>query len=277
MKKKLFVNKYVTILSMILISVIFTSCSNPHTPAGHEGFVFEVPRIFGNGGFRGVVKGPGNYGMSLWRNKIINIDVRPSTYNENLKILAKDDLNVTFHFHAVIRIKPGSVKKVVQDFGGEKWYARYIQKPFKTFIRDSVQHYTSREIKAKRDIIATEIRNRLSNYLEKTPFNLVSLVVGNIDYPVLVTQAVEKKLAAQQLLEEKEVQKQIAQKNAQIKIEEAKGIAEAQKIINETLTANYLQHEAIMAQQNMANSPNHTTVYIPVGPNGMPIVFTPKK
>ena len=270
-------NKYITILSILFISVIFTSCSNPHTPAGHEGFVFEVPRIFGNGGFRGVVKGPGNYGMSLWRNKIINIDVRPSTYNENLKILAKDDLNVTFHFHAVIRIKPGSVKKVVQDFGGEKWYARYIQKPFKTFIRDSVQHYTSREIKAKRDIIATEIRNRLSNYLEKTPFNLVSLVVGNIDYPVLVTQAVEKKLAAQQLLEEKEVQKQIAQKNAQIKIEEAKGIAEAQKIINETLTANYLQHEAIMAQQNMANSPNHTTVYIPVGPNGMPIVFTPKK
>ena len=92
-----------------------------------------------------------------------------------------------------------------------------------------------------------------------------------------IKQAVEKKLAAQQLLEEKEVQKQIAQKNAQIKIEEAKGIAEAQKIINETLTANYLQHEAIMAQQSMANSPNHTTVYIPVGPNGMPIVFTPKK
>ncbi len=74
-----------------------------------------------------------------------------------------------------------------------------------------------------------------------------------------------------------EVQKQIAQKNAQIKIEEAKGIAEAQKIINKTLTTNYLQHEAIMAQQKMANSPNHTTVYIPVGTNGMPIVYTPEK
>ena len=274
--KKL-INKYNTILSIILISIVLTGCSNPHTPAGHEGYVFEEPRIFGNGGFRGVVKGPGNYGVSLWRNKIINIDVRPSTYNENLKILAKDDLNVTFHFHAVIGIKPGSVKEIVQNFGGNEWYIRYLQKPFKTFIRGSVQHYTSREIKAKRDIIATEIKNKLSKYLEKTPFNLVTLVVGNIDYPNVVTQAVEKKLAAQQLLEEKEVQKQIAQKNAQIKIEEAKGIAEAQKIINKTLTANYLQHEAIMAQQKMANSPNHTTVYIPVGPNGMPIVFTPKK
>ena len=83
-------------------------------------------------------------------------------------------------------------------------------------------------------------------------------------------------LAAQQLLEEKATQKEIAKKDAEIKIEEAKGIARAQKIINETLTANYLQHEAIMAQQKMASSPNHTTVYIPVGSNGIPIVYTPK-
>ena len=64
--------------------------------------------------------------------------------------------------------------------------------------------------------------------------------------------------------------------DAEIKIEEAKGIAQAQKIINETLTTNYLQHEAIKAQEKMAGSPNHTTVYIPVGANGMPVVYTPK-
>jgi len=83
-------------------------------------------------------------------------------------------------------------------------------------------------------------------------------------------------LAAQQLLEEKAVQKEIAQRDAKIKIEEVKGIAEAQKIINTTLTRNYLQHEAIKAQEKMAGSPNHTTVYIPVGSNGIPIVYTPK-
>ena len=84
----------------------------------------------------------------------------------------------------------------------------------------------------------------------------------------------EKKLAAMQLLQEKETQKEIAQKDAEIRIEEAKGIAQAQEIINATLTENYLQHEAINAQKPMANSPNHTTVYIPVGSNGIPIVYT---
>ena len=68
----------------------------------------------------------------------------------------------------------------------------------------------------------------------------------------------------------------IAKKDAEIRIEEAKGIAKAQEIINRTLTPNYLQHEAIQAQLKMASSPNHTTVYIPSGPNGIPIINTLK-
>jgi regulator of protease activity HflC (stomatin/prohibitin superfamily) len=97
-------------------------------------------------------------------------------------------------------------------------------------------------------------------------------VVGNIDYPPIVAKAVEKKLASLQLLAEKATQREIAKRDAEIRIEEAKGIAEAQRIINATLTANYLQHEAIQAQLHMADAPNHTTVYIPVGTNGIPLV-----
>lgn len=270
------IRKTILLSLLFLVSILAFGCTNPHTPAGNEGFVFEDPRVFGKGGFRGVIKGPANYGVSLWRNRVLNIDMRPETYDENLKILARDDLNVTFRFHAVLSIKQDSVKDVVQKYGAEKWYARFIREPFRTYIRNSVQQYTSREIKANRDVIANNVRESLLQHIQATPFQLVSLVVGNIDYPDVVAQAVEKKLAAQQLLEEKAVQKEIAQKDAEIKIEEAKGIAQAQKIINATLTANYLQHEAIMAQQTMANSPNHTTVYIPVGANGMPIVYTPK-
>lgn len=67
---------------------------------------------------------------------------------------------------------------------------------------------------------------------------------------------------------------QVEKQKAEIKVQEALGIAEAQKIINTTLTDRYLQHEAIMAQLQMANSPNHTQIYIPVGTNGIPLVKT---
>ncbi|MGY0216208.1 prohibitin family protein [Endozoicomonadaceae bacterium StTr2] len=256
----------------IFASLTLTACTNPNTPAGHEGYVYEKPRIFGAGGYRDTLTGPGNYGVSLWRNQVINIDMRPNTYTENFKILANDDLNISFNFHAVISIKPGTVREVVENYGGENWYQRIVRETFRTYVRDSVQKYDSRDLKARREKIAAEVTAKLRGYLQPTPFSITKVVVGNINYPDIVANAVEKKLAAQQLLAEKETQKEIARKDAEIRIEEAKGIAEAQKIINATLTSNYLQHEAINAQLKMAESPNHTTVYIPVGTNGIPLV-----
>ena len=199
---------FIIFIIFFLASVF--GCTNPNTPAGHEGFVYEKPRIFGKGGFRGVTKGPGNYGVSLWRNEVINIDLRPNTYAEKFKILAKDDLNVSFRFHAIISLNPGSVKHVVQKYGGKNWYKRFVKEPFRTFVRNAVQQYDSRAIKEKRDIIANEVKSKMENHLKSSPFQLVSLVVGNIDYPDVVAKAVEEKLAAQQLLEEKKVQKEIA-------------------------------------------------------------------
>ena len=66
----------------------------------------------------------------------------------------------------------------------------------------------------------------------------------------------------------------VEQQKADIRVVEAQGISKAQEIINITLTDRYLQHEAIKAQEEMANSQNHTTIYIPSGQNGIPIVNT---
>ncbi|MCG8587696.1 MAG: hypothetical protein MJE66_00205 [Proteobacteria bacterium] len=260
--------------AVVSAALLGVACSNPYTPPGHEGYVYERPRLFGTGGAQGTVTGPGNFGVSLLRNEIVNIDVRPQTYTEAFKILARDDLNVSFQVHAVLAIEPGNVESVVLELGAGQWYDRVVKEPFRTLVRRSVQSHDSREIKALRAEIADEVRAGLATQLSDTPFEVRSLVVGNIDYPAVVAQAVEKKLASLQLLEEKATQKEIAMRDAEIRIEEAKGIAEAQRIINATLTPNYLQHEAIGAQLEMAASPNHTTVYIPVGPNGLPLVQT---
>lgn len=66
----------------------------------------------------------------------------------------------------------------------------------------------------------------------------------------------------------------VEQQKADIRVAEARGIAESQRIINATLTDKYLQHEAIDAQKKLADSPNHTTIYIPSGQNGILFVKT---
>jgi len=252
------------------LALVFSS--NPSTPAGHEGYVYEEPRLFGNGGYQDSIQGPANYGISLMRNRVINIDMRPGTYTENFHILARDDLNISFDFHTIMAVNSGTVQQVVEQYGGEKWYQRYVKETLRTYVRDAAQQFDSNALKTQREAIAKAVLQKLQAYLKTTPFQVRQVVVGDITYPKIVASAVEKKLAAQQLLAEKTTQKEIAQKDAEIRIEEAKGIAQAQKIINATLTANYLQHEAINAQLKMAESPNHTTVYIPVGTNGIPLV-----
>lgn len=265
-----------SILGLIAVGVVsvlaFTACTNPSTPAGHEGYVYEDPRVFGKGGYQDSLRGPANFGVSLWRNRVVNIDMRPNTYTEDFSILAKDDLYISFDFHTVISVRSGTVREVVENYGGDNWYKRVVREAFRTFVRDSVQQYNSSDLKMNREAISSEVTQKLQNYLAETPFNVSKVVVGNVNYPAIVAKAVEKKLAAQQLLSEKETQREIARKDAEIRVEEAKGIAEAQKIINATLTQNYLQHEAINAQLKMAESPNHTTVYIPVGTNGLPLI-----
>ena len=67
---------------------------------------------------------------------------------------------------------------------------------------------------------------------------------------------------------------EVEKQKAEVRVAKANGISQAQHIINATLTDQYLQHEAIEAQRAMASSPNHTTIYIPSGQNGIPIINT---
>lgn len=65
---------------------------------------------------------------------------------------------------------------------------------------------------------------------------------------------------------------QVEEQKRQIRVIEAEGIAEAQHIINATLTQQYLQHEAIQAMEMWAESGNNSAIYLPIEPGGMPLV-----
>lgn len=97
----------------------------------------------------------------------------------------------------------------------------------------------------------------------------------------------QRKLGGEAQLREQEYAKQIQVEQAKAELESAKllkeaeversrGVAESMEIISQELekNPNYLQYLAIQAQIRMAESPNHTTIYIPVGPNGIPLVKT---
>jgi len=114
-------------------------------------------------------------------------------------------------------------------------------------------------------------------------FVLIAIVAVMIIYPQY--NVWRKKLAGEADLRQQEYAKQIMVEQAKAELESAKllsqaeversrGVAKSMEIISEKLEANdnYLQYLAIQAQIKMAESPNHTTVYIPVGSNGIPLI-----
>lgn len=256
--------------SMITLSVLGQGCYNPETPAGYEGYV-RRGAIVGATKFYGAQVGPTSTGLG-WLLSVENIDFRWTTYNEKFQVMSADNLSLSFNAHVVMRPMPGQVKQIVEVYGGSEWYLRNLQQPFRNAVYEAVAGYKALEAKDKREDIGKRVREKFLAFLKNKPFEVQSIVVGTINLPQSVAEAQEQKIAKETELERKQFEIDIAKREAQVRVEEAKGIAEAQKIINTTLTPNYLQHEAIKAQEKMASSPNHTTVYIPSGTSGIPLI-----
>ncbi|MBF0121518.1 MAG: hypothetical protein HQK79_22030 [Desulfobacterales bacterium] len=266
--------KNILSISIILFFLtILSSCgfTNPMTPAGFEGYLIKKPYIFGKKEFFGTQIGQTSAGLS-WRIFVINIDMRPTTKDEEFEVLSKDQLTLHFKSHLKISLKSNSIKDIVEKYGAEGWYERNLKQIFRSEVYTEVSKFNAFDSVEKRDEIGKVIFEKLKALCKNTPFIIETVVVGNIMPPKSVALAVEEKLRADQELMRKDKMIEIAKKDATIRIEEAKGIAEAQKIINTTLTQNYLQHEAIKTQEKLAGSPNTTFIYIPTGSNGIPIV-----
>lgn len=282
----------VAVLVLVFLSgvVWLLGSSNPHTPAGYVGYLTQGA-VFGKAKFYGLQVGPTSPGRT-WRLRVTNVSITPYTYTEDFSgpetVLAKGNLNIGFRVHLVFRLKENRIKEFVEKYSylnqgkedGEDTpdnifkvaYDNYVKEPLRTAARDEVQKHEGLQVKDNITTIGAAVEKRIQAVTVDTPFEVSSVVVGNIQYPPEVTTAVSKKMAATQELEQRDTMIQIARKDAEKRIIEANGIAKAMDIIQSKLTPLYIQHEAIEAQKLMVDSPNHTTVYIPVGNNGVPLV-----
>jgi regulator of protease activity HflC (stomatin/prohibitin superfamily) len=277
-----------TLLGLLGVALCwFLGSANPSTPAGYVGYVTQGS-VFGHRQFLGTQAGPTSSGRK-WLADVVNVSVTPYTYDEAFAgdeaILSKDSLKISFAIHLVWRIDPQQARNFVEHFSTlstEKSsdaivrtaYENFMRQPLRTFARDELQKFDGLEIKNNIGLIGSVIETRLKTFAAGSPFEVNSVVVGNIQYPPEVSQAVSEKLASTQILERKKIEVTIADAEAKRRVVEAQGIADSMNIINQKLTSQYLQHEAIEAQKQMVNSPNHTVIYIPTGQMGVPLTAT---
>ena len=278
-------------LLIVTALVWLTWSANPFTPAGYVGYLTKGA-VFGQSRFYGVQRGPTSPGRT-WLLAVTNISVTPYTYHEDFtgqdSVLSRDNLQIGFRVHTVWHIDADRVPlfmerytTTVTDGSLQKdpdavvkvAYANFVREPLRTFARDEVQRRNGLDVKEALMPIGDAVLNRIRAYADGSPFVISSVVVGNVQYPAEVADAVSRKLAATQELQRKDTEIEIERKERTKREVQAQGIANAMQIIRGQLSAMYIQHEAIEAQKMMVNSPNHTVVYIPSGPMGVPITGT---
>ncbi len=248
--------------------------------------------MIGQSRFYGVQRGPMSPGRT-WLLQVTNISVTPYTYTEDFAgddaVLSRDNLKIAFRVHTVWRIDDARVPLFIDRFSTtvtadrlqkdpdaivKVAYDNFVREPLRTFARDEVQRRNGLEVKEALIPIGDAVLARIRQYADGSPFVITSVVVGNVQYPAEVADAVSRKLAATQELQRKDTEIEIERKERTKREVQAQGIANAMQIIRGQLSAMYIQHEAIEAQKLMVDSPNHTVVYIPVGPMGVPLTGT---
>jgi regulator of protease activity HflC (stomatin/prohibitin superfamily) len=279
------------ILSMAALTALLSACGyrNVETPAGYVGYVTKGS-LFGSAAFEKLQTGPTSSGMGFLYS-VINVSVTPYTYDEEFRVdkqtgvLARDQLAISFDLHITFRIRPDRVREFLEKYStlgpGDQpdaivtvAYNNFVKQPARSNARAEVEKFDGLRIQENIGGITVSLRRTLEQSLRDTPFEIINVVVGNIQYPPNVTKAVADKIAALQELARQDTMLDIVKKQAEQRRQEAEGIADAMGMINAKLTPEYIQYEAIKAQLAMVNSPNHTTIYIPVGPMGVPLVST---
>jgi regulator of protease activity HflC (stomatin/prohibitin superfamily) len=255
-----------------LVGISAAGCRNHHTPAGNVGYIKSRP-FLGAGEFVGIQTGPTSTGL-VWRLEVINIDVRPRTFSEEMKIPTRNRLELQLRAHARIRLDPAKVRDIVETYGGENWYANNVRDQYRSAVRDKVQQLDVFDVKNRMREIGDEVLADMKLRYQNTGIEFLSIDIGDIVYPKGVVDSVIAKFVTNEENERKDVELQIAQRQIEIGIAEAKGIADSQRIIRTTLDPMFLQFEALRAIEEIASSPNTTFMIMPMGKNGsMPVIM----
>ena len=142
-------------------------------------------------------------------------------------------------------------------------------------IYEQVSKIDSLQLHKQRESLQSNVMQELQRRLENSdPGDIIitRVVVRALNTDPSIEAAIRDAVEAEKRLEAKQVQVEIAKKDAEIEVERAKGIAEANAIINQSLTAAYLQHEINTALLRFADNES-SVVVIPANMQGFEMIL----
>ena len=125
----------------------------------------------------------------------------------------------------------------------------------------------------KRDAIQDEIFEMTRAALVPKHLDLDAVLIRSVELPPTLKNAIESKLEEEQLSFQYEFKLDRERKEAERKIIEAQAKADANRILNASLTDKILQDKGIEATLELAQSPNSKVVIVGGGDAGLPLIL----
>ncbi len=176
--------------------------------------------------------------------------------DDAIKILSNDGLEVNIDLTILYKMIPTRAPDIYRRIGPN--YQDVLIRPLtRTSIRNSGANYDAVQLFAeKRKEFEQDILDVLKDTLESRGFVLEQILVRKIDLPSSVKQSIERKITAVQEAERMEYVLEKEEQEAERKRVEARGVADAQAILDKGLSPKVLEYERIKMQKELANSQN---------------------
>ncbi len=222
-------------------------------PAGSVGVVYDMGR--------GVLPTPMreglNYAIPVWQ-RVTLMDTRLQEYtmsmapdegalrrDDSLDAPTSDGQQVKVDATVIFRIDQKNAPEVYKTIGAD--YVDKLIRPYsRSQIRMVISRYTAPAIYSeKRQEAENIMQKELADMLKPKNIIIDKILLRTVVFSPEYSQAIEAKVIAEQKVKQAEYEVQVASQQAQAKIAEAKGLAEAQQLQKSSLTQEFLQLEAI--------------------------------
>ncbi len=200
--------------------------------------------------------------------RIIPVSIRTQEDKEIMSVPSREGLTVDLEISTLYRLQPEAAAEVYRTVGHD--YADVVFRPqFRAVVRGVTSSSDAKALyTAEREVLASQIQEHLQQMVKDRGLVIESVLPRKITLPPTVRDAIEQKLKAEQDAERMKFVLQRETQEAERKRVEAQGIRDAQAIIAESLTDQYLHYLWI----NTLNQ-NSNVIYVATEAN-MPLFRT---
>lgn len=238
MKNKNF-NRVSKLIAFLVLSLIF------FTPfviinAGERGVLMQFGRVKNN------IFGEGIHLIIPIVNTVKKVSVRVQKQEISAEASSKDLQDVFTDVALNWHIVPEEANLIYQQIGDETAVIDKIINPaVEEILKAVMAKYTAEEIITKREEVKTGVDNSLTTRLISYHIAVDDISLVHVHFSQRFGDAVEAKQVAEQEAKRAEFVALKATKEAEAKVNFAKGEAEAQRLVRDTLTTEVLAKQAI--------------------------------